>query len=179
MKDEYLWDKSGEPDPELQRLEEVLGSLKYQPRPLEIPRDLIVVRRRRYLPYLAIAASLILALLVAGLWLRRTQDHKVTPQTRAAAPQPKAVPTAVVDNKKSEDKNDSAVKHDANQHRVASAPRNLKYTRLAKQPSKEALAAKEQLMLALRLASEKLNLAQKKTINSSTPNQIRNQHKVG
>ena len=173
MKDEYLWDKSGEPDPELQRLEEVLGSLKYQPRPLEIPRDLVVVRRHRYLPYVAIAASLILALLVAGLWLRRTQNQKVAPQTQALAPQPKAVPTVSLDDKKPEDKND------ANQHRAASAPRNVKHTRIARQPSKEALAAKEQLMLALRLASEKLNLAQRKTINSSTPHQIRNQHKVG
>ena len=173
MKDEYLWDKSGEPDPEVQQLEEVLGNLKYQPRPLEIPRDLVVVRRRRYLPYLAIAASLILALLVAGLWLRRTQDQKVAPQTQASAPQLKALPTVIADNKKSEDKDDSS------QHRAVSTPRNLKHTRIARQPSKEALAAKEQLMLALRLASEKLNLAQRKTINSSSPNQIRNQHKVG
>jgi hypothetical protein len=45
-------------------------------------------------------------------------------------------------------------------------------------PSKEAVLAKEQLMTALRLASEKLNLAQRKTQNPSV-NQIRNQHKLG
>jgi hypothetical protein len=31
MNEEYLWDKSGEPDPEIQELEETLGSLRYQP----------------------------------------------------------------------------------------------------------------------------------------------------
>jgi hypothetical protein len=43
----------------------------------------------------------------------------------------------------------------------------------------EALQAKEQLMVALRLASEKLNLAQRRTQSSSPPNLIRNQHKIG
>jgi hypothetical protein len=42
----------------------------------------------------------------------------------------------------------------------------------------QALEAKEQLMIALRLTSEKLNLAHRKAQGSS-PNQIRNQHKVG
>ena len=35
---DYLWDKTGEPDPEVQQLEEILSTLRYQPRPLEIPR---------------------------------------------------------------------------------------------------------------------------------------------
>ena len=29
---DYLWDKTGEPDPEIQQLEEILGTLRYQPR---------------------------------------------------------------------------------------------------------------------------------------------------
>ena len=37
MSDDYLWDRTGEPDPEIQKLEEVLGTLRYQPRPLRIP----------------------------------------------------------------------------------------------------------------------------------------------
>ena len=39
MKDDYLWDKSGQPDPEIQKLEEILGTLRYQPKPLELPQD--------------------------------------------------------------------------------------------------------------------------------------------
>jgi hypothetical protein len=42
----------------------------------------------------------------------------------------------------------------------------------------QAVEAKQQLMTALRLASEKLNLAQRKAQGIS-PNQIRNQHKIG
>ena len=34
MNDDYLWDRTGEPDPEIQQLEEVLGTLRYQPRAL-------------------------------------------------------------------------------------------------------------------------------------------------
>jgi len=42
---DYLWDKTGEPDPEIQQLEEILGTLRYQPRPLEIPSGLQVGKR--------------------------------------------------------------------------------------------------------------------------------------
>jgi len=70
MNEDYLWDKSGKPDPKVQELEEILGALRYQPRPLEIPKELVVVRRRFYVPILAIAATVALALLAAGLWLR-------------------------------------------------------------------------------------------------------------
>jgi hypothetical protein len=35
MKEDYLWDKTGEPDPEIQQLEEILGTLRYQP--LQLP----------------------------------------------------------------------------------------------------------------------------------------------
>jgi hypothetical protein len=39
--------------------------------------------------------------------------------------------------------------------------------------------AKEQLFIALRLASSKLNQAQKRTQGAPPAHQIRNQHKVG
>ena len=29
MNDDYLWDKTGQPDPEIQKLEEILGTLRY------------------------------------------------------------------------------------------------------------------------------------------------------
>ena len=32
MNEDYLWDKSGEPDPQIQELEEILGTLRFQPR---------------------------------------------------------------------------------------------------------------------------------------------------
>lgn len=35
---DYLWDRSGEPDPEIKELEETLSVLRYQPRPLRLSR---------------------------------------------------------------------------------------------------------------------------------------------
>jgi hypothetical protein len=73
---DYLWDKTGEPDPEIQQLEEILGTLKYQPRPLEIPAGLsvglAVGRERSFFrsaaPGLAIAATLAMLLIGLGVW---------------------------------------------------------------------------------------------------------------
>ena len=34
MNDDYLWDKSGEPDPEVERLEKLLGEFRHNVKPL-------------------------------------------------------------------------------------------------------------------------------------------------
>ena len=62
MNEEYLWDKSGEPDPEIQQLEDILGGLRYQPIPLELPTD-VQQHRQCHFPLIAIAATLLIALL--------------------------------------------------------------------------------------------------------------------
>lgn len=181
MNEEYLWDKSGEPDPEIQQLEEVLGSLKYQPRPLELPRDLVVIRRRRYSPYLAIAASLIFALLAAGFWLMRLRDQNERPVNEAKVEQPKTTP----ENKNQRQDEIPGIEKKEPVVAFNQPPRNKPATRrnvnarITRKEREEALVAKQQLLLALRVASEKLNLAQKKTLSPSAPGQIRNQHKVG
>lgn len=54
MKDDYLWDGSGEPDPEIERLEQLLGRYRHEP-PMQ--------RRRRFTPMLLrVAAALVLFL---------------------------------------------------------------------------------------------------------------------
>jgi len=68
---DYLWDKTGEPDPEIQQLEEILGTLRYQPRPLEIPAGLHIDRRRSFLR--SHAAPLAIAATVALTRLRSDQ----------------------------------------------------------------------------------------------------------
>ncbi|HET8781464.1 MAG TPA: hypothetical protein VFM63_03525 [Pyrinomonadaceae bacterium] len=80
MKEDYLWDKSGEPDPQIQELEELLAPLRYQPKPLELPNELPVVRRRNYFPLLAIAATVLIALLATGLWLRVRTEKPTQPE---------------------------------------------------------------------------------------------------
>jgi negative regulator of sigma E activity len=141
MNDDYLWDKSGEPDPQIQQLEEILGTLRYQPQPLNLPR------RRNYLALLAIAATVVMALLAGALWTQIQRQEASIPEIAIVEPAPvKANPFYTSSP-------------------LAPAKRKPRLTRHDRQ---EALAAKQQLMFALRLASEKLNAASRRT-----------QHKAG
>src|SRR5689334_25390740 len=85
MNDDYLWDKSGEPDPEIQELEQVLAPLRYQPAPLELPNEL-PTRRRNYFPLLAIAATVLIALLAAGVWLKLRTEDSIPPVEAKSLP---------------------------------------------------------------------------------------------
>jgi hypothetical protein len=158
MNDDYLWDKSGEPDPEIQELEEILAPLRYQPKPLELPNNF---PRRNYFPLLAIAATVLIALLAAGIWLRVKKQETEPPQ------EAKSVVPSV-------HKEPGIVKNTD----LSSKPVIRKRTRKKSINQREAVEAKEQLMLALRVASEKLKLAQRRT-QGPPPNQIKNQHKIG
>ena len=179
MNDDYLWDKTGEPDPQIQQLEEILGTLRYQPNPLEIPEDLQRPRRRNYFPWLAIAATVLLAILIGGIWLSMRSRTVAPPQeAKVSAPveekkssTPESTAPQTVENKQAPEKNELAV-HVKHRHKT-SAPA------LSKQEREEALIAKQQLMVALRLTSEKLSLVHKKTQNTNPANQIKNQHRVG
>jgi hypothetical protein len=70
MKDDYLWDGSGEPDPEIQRLESVLGRFRHRRPAPEFQEPLGFWERLRIgfrLPRLAVVAAVLL--LVVGTWL--------------------------------------------------------------------------------------------------------------
>ena len=67
MDNNYLWDRSGEIDPDIQQLEETLGALRYQPQPLRIPTSLQIRRRRSFYPLMAIAAAIALVAIALGL----------------------------------------------------------------------------------------------------------------
>jgi len=196
---DYLWDKTGEPDPEIQQLEEILRTLRYQPRPLEIPAGLHVGRERSffrsYAAPLAIAATVAMLLLGLGLWLGLQRLQRSPQQIVKSPDTPQVQPVSSPDEKQN-----SAVAASTpapEQKRIEASPRHRVNRSLLAQNSKrdrntavkdqqltlkqqqEARAAKDQLMLALRVTSAKLNLAQKKAQSTNAPDLIHNQHKIG
>lgn len=68
-RDGYLWDRSGPPDPHVQRLEEVLAPFRYRPGANRSPPLTFRARPRWVLPSLAAAAAIALA--AAGFWFAR------------------------------------------------------------------------------------------------------------
>lgn len=203
MKNEsdYLWDKTGEPDADIQQLEEILGTLRYQPRPLEIPAGLAIGRERNFFrsatPRLAIAATIAMLLLGLGVWLawqrlRQTQNPVTVVHGDPPAPAPIPTPTTGANEDPSQKLvvNDSGQKHAGpSRHQRGSHPlsqslaamnsrRANNEARQAKE-RQEAVAAKDQLLLALRVVSAKLSFAQKKTQSPNAPEPIHNQHKIG
>jgi hypothetical protein len=152
MNNDYLWDKRGEPDPQIQELESILGALRYQPRPLRL------APQRHYIALLAIAASIGVALLGGGLWLLLQNGEA-------------SIPSVAIDTAPP-----ARSRIDLPLPVASQPPIRRKPTLPAKHDNREALAAKQQLMFALRIASEKLNTAYRRT---QTPSQIKNQHKAG
>jgi hypothetical protein len=184
MNDKYLWDRTGEPDAEVQQLEELLGTLRYQPRALAIPATINIRRKRSFVP-LAIAAAIALLMIGTGLRVRFANSKPGTleqasggrpsiaaPRETALAPKdsvaeaPQEQPTYVPKPRK------------VNQNFVALKPRRPTETP-APALTEQELAQKEQVLIALRLVSAKLNLAQRKAQGLPQTNAIRNQHKIG
>lgn len=181
MKDNYLWDRSGEPDAEIQELEELLGSLRYKPQPFDIPVHIQPRRRQSFYPAMAIAAAIALFAVLLGLWFSFSRRH--APVTAANnnfhnneqvnAPAPTASP-----------KTQTAIAQFQNEPKQVES-KARRQTRAARtvihQPklTRDELAEKEQVLVALRLVSFKLNLAQRKTQAGPQLNSIRNQHRIG
>ena len=196
MNDNYLWDRTGEPDAEIQRLEEVLGTLRYEPRPLAIPAPSSFSHRRLF-PTLAIAATIALMVVAAGLWfaLNRNKTPRSLAIETVPAEQksndkqaPVTTPNSVVPKKPAPvespaqasasgphlRRNTNMQARNVPRKHTNASPPELTAAELA-----EAQEAKEQLMLALHVASTKLNFAQRKTRGVPATNTIRNQHKIG
>ena len=185
MKDDYLWDRSGQPDPEIQQLEEILGELRYQPRPLEIPAELKTGGNRFQFSRYAIAAAVAMLVLGVGAWLALQKQNTLV--ATAPQPQPAEVKTVTREEPKGRpvatpaNKSVAVVSETTRRTgRVKSRrSRTTKTPQLSSEELAEAVAAKERLMMAMRLASSKLNYAQKKAQGSNAAPPVYHQHKIG
>jgi len=84
MNDDYLWDRSGEPDPEIEQLEQALSQYRYQSQPVSVALESqLNVRRTGWVKYAAVAAAVLVAL--AGFWLFKLQTKPVTTPTETQA----------------------------------------------------------------------------------------------
>jgi hypothetical protein len=191
MEDNYLWDRSGSPDPEVQELEEILGTLRYQPRPLEIPNHVAVQRRRSFFPAIAIAAAIALFAIILGLWFgfnrRQAPVFEARHDSQIDLNRNSAPPQVTPDNQASRDQAEvntpkpKGIQRHEPYRRLLAANKSRNTRTQIRQPELTAqeLAEKEQVLTALRLVSVKLNLAQRKTQGAPQLNMIRNQHKIG
>jgi septal ring-binding cell division protein DamX len=203
---DYLWDKSGEPDAEVQRLETLLGELRFEPgRKLELPPEMTVPARSRSGWYAAFAVAAALALMIlAGVWfavVRRhssstSSDLQVVENSTGVSPSKPVEPAPAAPRRANEvavsgesesasnlsDDDDRAAprppdrvvpaslgrpstrrSYQSDLKRRAELASNARQQRKANSPEMlEAERAKDQLMLALHVASAKINLAQRK-----------------
>ena len=183
MNDNYLWDRTGKPDTEVQELEELLGTLRYQPQPLRIPATIKVRSNRMVLP-LAIAAAIALTMLAAALWIHFAKSQ-VGPM-RQATRQDQPIAPSKIETPVPARPDQMVVKQATNPPRhprtnpvlvAANKHSNVQIREAALTPQE--LAEKEQVLVALRLLSTKLNLVQRKSQGLPQVNAIRNQHKMG
>ncbi|HEV2914471.1 MAG TPA: hypothetical protein VGX92_14430 [Pyrinomonadaceae bacterium] len=182
MSDDYLWDRSGESDPEIERLESVLGGLRHQPRPLELP----VARPRPKLFHGLAAAAAVMMIVAGGLWLASRpsiDDAENPPRLVIARPVPyllselKEPKPSIAPVIKGTESGARATLAGSTQAGVLRRPRrtneereSANILRVARRgaPSqsdqelmREGEKARDQLMLGLRFASSQLNRVQR------------------
>jgi hypothetical protein len=191
MSHNYLWDKSGEPDAELQQLEETLGRLRHQRPAPAWPAPVAPINQaaqRKWWPRLAAVAALVCLTLAAGWWLAlrqsggRANPSDVVVVNPDALPSPSPTPGSAVlpatppqDQPNGEADRGKRVPNLRRQPELAvtTSRQMQRATAERSQPGKrsqtldpqmreEGERAKAQLMLALHLTQTKLHLARKK-----------------
>ena len=174
--EDYLWDGSGEPDPDIQELESILGTLRHKGSAPKLPV-------RSSSPYrlssmLAIAASILLVA-GAGYWVTVHLSAKRITTVATVAPQPRNNSGDGSANS-SKDKTVAVNSPPPEIPRVvsggekqkpmtkrASVSRDPMFEGLTAQEIREGQDAKARVMLAMEIASSKLNEARKKVQDES------------
>lgn len=175
MNDNYLWDKSGEPDEEIQHLESLLSEFRYQPRPLALPEAAPeklpsakpMIFSFGNLRYAALAAMALLAL-GAGIWLS-VRPSPESPELASATPTPTAsivvtpipeVTSTTEPQATSQPVAPASVRrhHTPKAHLAHHRPKPVNNKLL----EEEGERAKEKVLYALQLTSEKLSLISRK-----------------
>lgn len=195
MKNDYLWDGTGEPDAKVQELEALLGELRSHPRPLALDERPLhsavghaVQTATLRFPALRVAtiAAVALLALAAALWagLRSRNAHSPVEtagrQPSSERPAPSVMPLdALPSTERAATQQDEAVRftpqrkparrtrplRTATPH-VREFPSNRDFSEAA---VAEGERAKEQLLLALHLAGAKLNAVQRKIQQHGEP----------
>jgi hypothetical protein len=132
---------------------------------------------------LAIAAAVALLMLGVGVWMNLQQEKTTDTHKAAAGPIDEKKLNNLTANVPAIEVPEIAPTKSTPRRRLPLAGNRTRRLRpqtpqLSESEVAEARLAKDQLMLALRLASSKLSLAQKKTQGNSA-SEIQNQHKAG
>ena len=180
---DYLWDKTGEPDEEVRRLEELLGGFRQEPRPLALPAQPELVSRgpAARVPRwaLAVAAAVLLAALAGAFVALRpggggAGDKQASNNTELDAPSvaaPRPAPTSEPDKRAGRVAREGDGERRAERRRRAAgakagrsfAPRAVEVRDAAEVAQDErGSRAKDQLFQALRLTSAKLEEVRKR-----------------
>ena len=178
MSEDYLWDKSGEPDPEVEQLERALGQLRYKApkKPLPLPQVSRPLFRFRLNGLSAVAAGIVILLLAGGLWLRlRPSAPVANPEVTSGRPPQTGPIDLTASGTHKQERGETPVKAVPVQSRVTYRFQNPKRQELGRdsislnaraareqQMVRKGEMAKEQLIKALLITSEKLNAMQKK-----------------
>jgi hypothetical protein len=135
MNDDYLWDRSGEPDPEVERLEQVLGKYRYQPKPVSPAlQSRLSQHHGGWMRLAAVAAAILIVL--TGFWIYKVQNNNVTNPAEMTETRPPENPAAEKQAPAINQKNEVAQIVPR-----ASAPRHKIYRKAAVKSTVESLPA--------------------------------------
>ncbi|HKS29543.1 MAG TPA: hypothetical protein VJS44_17070 [Pyrinomonadaceae bacterium] len=181
MKDDYLWDKSGEPDPEIERLERIMGGLRSRrgaedlmPAFEKLSRRKSVRPSAKWLAFAATVAFAVLALGVFGVMQRQTGKQEtaksemvmVNPTPTDSLIEEVAPPNTSGETGRTEnDSQGAATTQTTKRSPLEARRRNIVRRResfITQQERTEGLLAKEQLLKALQITSTELDSVQKK-----------------